>query len=226
MTDFPAEPGDPVPSAAEGLGRSYRTILERQTWEIDVDEPPPVPLLSLEAASPSVPPPPLRIIEALLFAGGSPLTAERAAEAIRGLTPAQFTEAIDTLKRDYRRQGRPYTILLQENGYVLTLRHRDRQVLEKLYGGIREARLSLAAVDVLSLVAYRQPVTKQEVDSLRGAESGTLLRQLVRRGLVAVVHRGESAQREVSYGTTKRFLELFGLRNLDDLPQTQDLQRL
>ena len=109
---------------------------------------------------------------------------------------------------------------------MLTLRHRDRQVLEKLYGGIREARLSLAAVDVLSLVAYRQPVTKQEVDSLRGAESGTLLRQLVRRGLVAVVHRGESAQREVSYGTTKRFLELFALRSLDDLPQTQDLQRL
>ena len=78
----------------------------------------------------------------------------------------------------------------------------------------------------MSLVAYRQPVTKQEIDSLRGAESGSLLRQLVRRGLIAVVQRADAQQRQVSYGTTQRFLDLFQLRSLDDLPQTQDLQRL
>ena len=90
----------------------------------------------------------------------------------------------------------------------------------------REARLSTAAIDVLALVAYRQPATKQEIEAIRGTESGHLLRQLVRRRLIAIVHRGESNQREVSYGTTERFLELFGLKSLDDLPQTQDLQKL
>jgi segregation and condensation protein B len=172
------------------------------------------------------PPPPLRIIEALLFVGGTPLTAERAGEIIRGLSPAQFQQALETLNRDYRQQGRPYLIQGQGQGYVLALRPRYRPVLEKLFGSAREARLSPAAIDVLAVVAYRQPATKQEIDSLRGTDSGSLLRQLVRRGLITVVHRGEAGQREVSYGTTARFLELFHLKNLDDLPQTQDLQRL
>jgi segregation and condensation protein B len=167
-----------------------------------------------------------RIIEALLFIGGPPLTALRAGEAIRGLTPPQFIQAIDALNKDYRRQGRPYTIRTQDQGYVLALRPRFRSLAEKLYGGPREARLSPQAIDVLALVAYRQPATREEVDSLRGLDSGALLRQLVRRGLIAVVQRGESGQREVSYGTTGRFLELFGLSSLEDLPQTQDLQML
>jgi segregation and condensation protein B len=98
--------------------------------------------------------------------------------------------------------------------------------MEKLYGGQREARLSTAAIDVLALVAYRQPATKAEIDSLRGADSAGLLRQLVRRGLIQVVYRADAAQREVSYGTTPRFLEWFGLQSLDDLPRTQDLQQL
>jgi segregation and condensation protein B len=174
----------------------------------------------------ATPPPPLRILEALLFVAGAPLTPDRAAAAIRGLTLEQFTEAIDQLNRDYRRQGRPYTIQTQGHGYVLTLRPRFRLVLERLHGGVREARLSPAAIDVLSLVAYRQPVTKQEVETWRGGESGSLLRQLVRRGLIAAVQRAEEGQRELCYGTTPRFLELFGLSSLEDLPQTQDLQKL
>jgi segregation and condensation protein B len=172
-------------------------------------------------------PPPLeRIIEALLFVGGGPLTANRACEAIRGLTEAQFLQAVDTLNRAYRQQGRPYLIQSRSGGYLLTLRPRYREVIERLHGGQREARLSPAAIDVLALVAYRQPVTRQEIDNLRGAESGALLRQLVRRGLIAVTQRAEAQQREVCYGTTPRFLELFQLHSLEDLPQTQDLQRL
>ena len=79
---------------------------------------------------------------------------------------------------------------------------------------------------MLALVAYRQPATKMEIDSLRGVESGALLRQLVRRGLIAVVQRGDAERRDVAYGTTGRFLELFGLGSLEDLPRTQDLQQL
>lgn len=177
-------------------------------------------------AAEAAPPTPKRIIEAFLFVGGAPLTADRAVEAIRGLTAAQFQEAIAELNAAYRDQGRPYVIQARLQGYVLTLRPAYRGILEKLYGGPREARLSQSAIDVLALVAYRQPVTRPEVESLRGGESGTLLRQLVRRGLVAVSSRGQAGQREVSYGTTPRFLELFGLRTIEDLPQTQDLQKL
>jgi segregation and condensation protein B len=174
----------------------------------------------------AAPPSPLRIVEALLFVGGAPLTAQRVCEVIRGFSPEQFTEALDTLGRAYRLQNRPYTILARGDGYSLVLRPKYRGVMEKLYGGQREARLSTAAIDVLALVAYRQPATKAEIDSLRGADSAGLLRQLVRRGLIQVVYRADAAQREVSYGTTPRFLEWFGLQSLDDLPRTQDLQQL
>ena len=172
------------------------------------------------------PPPLLRIVEALLFVGGTPLTAARASETIRGLSEPQFVEAVAELNAAYRAEGRPYLIQAQAEGYVMALRPRFRPVLEKLYGGQRAARLSPAVIDVLALVAYRQPATKQEIDTLRGHDCGAMLRQLVRRGLVAVVHRGDAERREVTYGTTRRFLELFKLRSLDDLPQTQDLQRL
>lgn len=207
-------------------------------WELDAPEAlapaaeaptvaAPVPsAASADAPVAAVPPAPKRIVEAFLFIGGPPLTAIRVGEAIRGLIPAQFVDIIAALNHEYRQQGRPYAIQARDQGYVLTLRPRYRPVLEKLYGSPREARLSAAAVDVLALVAYRQPATRQEIDSLRGAESASLLRQLVRRGLIAIVHRGDANQKEVAYGTTARFLELFGLGSLEDLPQTQDLQRL
>ncbi len=226
MTD-PAEPTDtPLEPSAEELGRSYDTLLESQSWEVDVGDTPAPPPVSPTEPSPPSPPSVLRLVEALLFIGGPPLTVERASAVIRNLTSAQFQETVDSLNHDYHRQGRPYTIRPQEQGYVLALRPRFRPVMEKLYGAGRTARLSPQAIDVLALVAYRQPATKQEIDSLRGAESGTLLRQLVRRGLVAIVQRANAAQREVAYGTTARFLELFGLQSLEDLPQTQDLQKL
>ncbi len=201
-------------------------ILEPAIWEMDpIPEPEPSAPPAVENGS-TTPPPPLRIVEALLFVGGEPLTAARACEAVRGLTPAQFEQAVQTLIQDYRQQARPYTVRPEGSSYVLSLRPAYRPVRDRLYGTAREARLSTAAVDVLALVAYRQPATKQEIDSVRGIESGSILRQLVRHGLIAVVHRGDHKQREVTYGTTARFLELFGLQSLDDLPRVQDLQKM
>jgi segregation and condensation protein B len=210
-----------MPDASE-LGHSYQQVLDRQSAGVAE-----TPSATVETEPASTAPPPLRrIIEALLFADGAPLAHARAAELIRGLTAEQFTEAVQSLNMDYRQQGRPYVIAPQGDGLVLTLKPRFRDVHDKLYGAAREARLSTAAIDVLSLVAYRQPATKQEVDSLRGAESGALLRQLVRRGLITVLRRADAEAREVAYGTTARFLELFGLSSLEDLPRTEDLQQL
>jgi segregation and condensation protein B len=225
MADSPNSEGAGA-NPAEDLSRAYRSLLDREAWEVDVPE---GTADGNAVASPSetaAPPPLLRILEALLFVGGDPLTTERAASVIRGLTSEQFSQTLDMLNREYRIQGRPYSIQHKEEGYYLVLRSRYRQISERLYGRTREARLSAAAIDVLSLIAYRQPVTKQEIDSMRGAESGALLRQLVRRGLITIVERGQAGRRDVSYGTTARFLELFKLRSLEDLPQTQDLQKL
>jgi len=168
---------------------------------------------------PDVPPPPGAILEALFFAGGQPLTPDRATSIVRGLSAEHVRHLIDDLNRTYRRQNRPYTIQATEQGYVLSLRPRYQSVVERLHGGPREARLSKAAVEVLSLIAFRQPATRAEIDGQRGSDSGALIRQLVRLGLVAVLPGP-------AYGTTTRFLDLFGLQSLDDLPQTLDLQQL
>jgi segregation and condensation protein B len=238
MIPPPELPDDLTP---DGLGEAYAELLASQGGHAEAAESPLATEAGAEAAAQAAqtqeaaaaapptdepPPSPTGIIEALLFVGGEPLTAARACEIVRALTPGQFSEIIDALNAEYRRQGRPYGILAQEHGYVLTLRPPFRSVVEKLYGGIREARLSPAAIDVLALLAYRQPATKSEIDALRGAESGPLLRQLVRRGLATILQRADAERKEVTYGTTPRFLELFGLASLDDLPRTQDLQQI
>ncbi len=196
--DAPPDPGVPHPP----------TIRDRQGAEI-------VPTLPGGRGS-SVPPPadpppsPLRIIEAMLFLGGPPLTAAKACSAVRGLTPDRFRDLADELARLYRTQRRPYSVLPEGDGYVVRVGPAYRGVRDRLAGGPREARLSGPAVEVLSLVAYRQPIPKSDVDALRGADSGGVLRQLVRLGLVASDGGG--------YATTPRFLRLFGLGGLDDLP--------
>ncbi len=172
------------------------------------------------------PPPVERLVEAMLFLGGPPLTAARAAEAVRGLTTERLAEAVEGLNRAYRTQGRPYHVQARDQGYLLVLRPRFRRVVDRLYGSPREARLTPQALDVLALVAYRQPVTRPEVEALRGSDCGGPLRQLVRLGLVAVQRGGAGGSRDVAYSTTPRFLTLFRLRSLDDLPRTQDLQRM
>lgn len=213
---------DEQPTTPEELGRTYAAMLGEEAWQADL--PPEEP--TAPVAEEVTPPSPYHIIEALLFVGGAPLTAKRAREILRGLSEEQFDEAIAQLNDDYGRQGRPYSVQPRGSAWVLTLRPRYRHVIEKLYGGVREARLSTAAIDVLALVAYRQPVTKLDVDTVRGADSGALLRQLVRRGLIQIMQAVGAKPKDVAYVTTTRFLEMFGLQGLDDLPKTHDLQQM
>jgi segregation and condensation protein B len=189
---------------------------------------PPTPSIETSRNSPSTaddsvaPPTPEQLVEAMLFIGGHPLTPAVACSAIRGLTTERFLIAVDSLTRHYRRQRRPYAIHARDDGFVLAILPSFRRLRDRLFGGPREARLSQPALDVLSIVAYRQPVEKAEVDAIRGVDSGALLRQLVRLGLVAVQHRAEAGSRAVRYGTTTRFLQLFNLGSLDELPRLGD----
>ncbi len=185
----------------------------------------PLPTVATPAPREEVPPPsPEQLIEAILFIGGQPLTADLACKAIRGLTAEHFHEAIESLNRRYLAQARPYAIQAREHGYVLAVHAKYRSLREGLFGGPREARLGQAALDVLSAIAYRQPMGKAEVDALRGTDSGGAIRQLVRLGLIAVQHRAEATGREVRYGTTARFLKVFGLTSLEELPRLGETQ--
>lgn len=172
---------------------------------------------------------PLSILEAMLFVGhpgNEPLTADQVAGLMRGVEPSEVHELVKQLNAKYDAQGAPYVIQSVESGYRLTLREQYGGLREKFYGRLREARLSQAAVDVLAIVAYRQPLGRQEVDELRGAPSAAILSQLVRRGLLRVERPDPDKPRRVVYHTTDRFLELFGLPSLAELPQAQDLERV
>ena len=105
------------------------------------------------------------------------------------------------------------------SSFAVMVKPQYRAIREKLYGGPKEARLSQPSLDVLSLIAYRQPLTTAEVESLRGADSTGVVRQLVRLGLIVAARGGEDGTK---YGTTARFLELFGLSSLDDLPRLEE----
>jgi segregation and condensation protein B len=95
---------------------------------------------------------------------------------------------------------------------------------DQFYGRVKEARLSQAAIDVLALVAYHQPLTREGLDALRDKENGALLTQLVRRRLLQVERLADAPQVK-RYRTTDRFLAMFGLNSLEDLPRAQDLER-
>ena len=239
-------PADPPPGPADplALGQAAALHINAGEWQLDsFDEPveeaqvetPTSEAPTLEesggsrpplAPSPDVPPSPEQLIEAMLFVGGHPLTAAVACSAVRGLTADRFQAAVDALNRRYRDQRRPYAVEPRGDGFSLAVRPAYRNLRERIFGGPRETRLSQPALDVLSVVAYRQPVGKAEVDAIRGTDSGAVLRQLVRLGLVAVQHRAEAAVREVRYGTTPRFLHVFGLASLDELPRLGDAQQV
>ena len=118
----------------------------------------------------------------------------------------------------------PYFVESVGGGYRLSLRDEFNSIRERFYGKIREAKLSQAAIDVLAVVAYHQPIDRKEVDKLRGEESVRVLNQLVRRELLSVERTDEKPRRSI-FSTTERFLKLFGMNSIDELPQTQDFDR-
>jgi len=173
--------------------------------------PPPAPIAPVPITTP---PSARQIVEAMLFAGGSPVTAERACSAIRGFTAAEFQQTIETIARTYRMQNRPYAVQPQAGGYAVAVLPKYRAVRERLFGGPKEAKLGPAAVDLLSLIAYRQPISRAELEEYRSEALG-LIRQLLRLGLIVINATGD----EPRYSTTAQFLKMFELSSLDDLPQ-------
>ncbi|MCS7239400.1 MAG: SMC-Scp complex subunit ScpB [Thermoguttaceae bacterium] len=221
--DLPPESLGDATSSAEELARLYAETLLRETAAIESTG-----LEGEEVAGGIAPgysppvgePPPEKIVEALLFVGdpsAPALAAERLIQ-LAGLTSVAELEAVVArLNARYEKEGRPYRVFKTPDGYVLRLLDQYRPYVARLRRRTRESRLSQAALEVLAVVAYRQPITAEEVSRLRGRPSGHLLTQLVQKGLVqAAPEPGRS--RPLLFRTTRLFEELFGLESLEDLP--------
>jgi segregation and condensation protein B len=170
---------------------------------------------------------PRSVVEAMLFVGhpdGRPLSARQMAAAMRGVSPREIDAAVAELNARYLQDAAPYEIAGSARGYQLKLRDEFGRVRDKFHGQVREAKLSPAAVEVLSVVAYNQPVTADQISRLRSAPSGSILATLVRRRLVRL-ERPADRRTGPAYRTTDRFLRLFGLASADALPRSEELEK-
>ena len=184
---------------------------------------PDAPLVDADAQCETTP---RTILEAMLFVGNrqnDPLNPAQVAGLMRGVRPAEIDDLVRKLNREYDANRCPYRIIGEGAGYRLVLREEFHALRDKFYGRVQHAKLSQAAVEVLSLVAYNGSLSGDQVAKLRGKPTGAILAQLVRRQLLALERDAESS-REVHYRPTARFLELFGLEKLEDLPRSQDVE--
>jgi segregation and condensation protein B len=167
------------------------------------------------------------VVEAMLFVGrpdNGPLSSRELAAAMRGVSPTEIDAAVVELNSTYDADGAPYWIEHSSGGYRLVLRDEFQRVRDKFYGRVKEARLSPAVLEVLSVLAYNQPATADHLSELRGAPSGAALSTLVRRQLVKLERSSESGVPPL-YSTTERFLKLFGLETLEALPRAEELEK-
>jgi segregation and condensation protein B len=163
---------------------------------------------------------PREVVEAAIFVGGDvPLTARRLASLIgQEVDNRVAVSIVDDLNNAYARENRPYEIRLAEGGYRMELREEFAGVLSRTFGlGPREVRLSPEALEVLAFVAWNQPVDREAVELLDRPNAMAMLRQLLRLQLVEIQRTGHK-RADITYGTTSRFLKLFGLSSLDELP--------
>jgi segregation and condensation protein B len=176
---------------------------------------------AVETARPSATP--RQVLEALLFVGGEPLTGKRLADLLGGgFNHDQVDELIAEINRRYFDEGRPYEVRLAEGGYRLELLSEFEPVRSRVYGqGPRDVKLSQDVLEVLAFIAYRQPIDQIGIEETGKSNAGAILRQLLRRELISLERVGDDEP--IRYRTTRRFLELFGLRDIEDLPQPDDL---
>ena len=163
-------------------------------------------------------------LEALLFATDAPLTTAR----LKGIFPdvggKEIREAIDELNGEYEEQGWAFTVVEFGGGWQLASRPEYMPMIQKLYKGRRYVRLSKAALEAMAIIAYRQPVTRMEIEEIRGVQVSGVLQTLIERNLVTVVGRSEAVGNPILYGTTREFLNHMGLKGLHQLPPLPELE--
>jgi segregation and condensation protein B len=180
-----------------------------------------------------------RLIEALLFSAQKPLSIREMAAAIRGaegdpttagpnefarVREAEVAAALQQLKGEYIEQQRAFQIIEKAEGWQFVTDPAFAQWVRQLFPAPKPARLTAPALETLAIIAYRQPITRADVEAVRGVNIDGVLQTLMERGLVKIAGRAEIPGRPLLYETTQFFLDHFGLRNLDELPNVEELR--
>jgi len=179
-----------------------------------------------DAPSPSLSAETMTALEAVLFASDRPLPDARLAEVLELKSDSGISQSIERavadLNGDLERTGRVVRVRRLAGGWRVVVPATHADVIERLKGHRQQAKLSPAALETLAIVAYRQPIIRADIESIRGVASGEVLRGLLERRLVRIAGRAEELGRPMLYGTTKEFLSVFGLASLADLPQRKE----
>ncbi len=166
-----------------------------------------------------------RGIGALVFASPEPLSMGRLVQLLEGASEKRVRAAIEVVRARLAASGLPLELREIAGGYLFLTTPDAGPLVARLAEHRKQERLSGAALETLAIIAYRQPVTKAEVEAIRGVQAGPILRTLVDRGLVRVSGRADQPGHPLQYGTTREFLDRFGLGSLDELPRDGELAR-
>jgi len=162
-------------------------------------------------------------LEALLFVSEEPQSVSRLAEAIPGTSPEEVQDALDSLMREYTAERFGIQLVEIAGGYQLCTKGAYSASINKLFERRRSRTLSKPALETLAIIAYRQPITRAEIEIIRGVNVDGVLHSLLERRLVKISGRKEIPGRPFLYRTTKSFLQYFGLKSLADLPKVDDI---
>jgi segregation and condensation protein B len=166
------------------------------------------------------------ILEAILFVSGEPLSMDRILGVLEGVDRAELMSALRALQADYAVEGRGLQLVEVAGGLQITTRPDCAPWIKRLERAREGAKLSRSAMETLAIVAYKQPVVRGDIEQIRGVDSAAVLKTLLDRRLVRIVGRKDAPGRPIMYGTTRQFLQAFGLKDLSDLPALRDIKEL
>ena len=166
------------------------------------------------------------IIEALIFISLEPLTVEKIKEVLTDFPEAEIDSALEELLQNYAASEKGIQIIQTAGGYVFTTRPEFDSWVRRLLKIDRKSRLSSAALETLSVIAYHQPITLSEISALRSVDSSYTLKTLLQKKLIKIVGRKNSPGKPLIYRTTERFLAYFGLNSLEDLPTEEEISKI
>jgi len=165
------------------------------------------------------------ILEALIFVSGSPLSLERIKEIVGAVNKKDLQRLLDEMVEEYRKGERGFSLVEVAEGFQFRTRIEHAEWVRKLMK-IKTSTLSQPALETLAIIAYRQPVVRGDIEKVRGVDSGGVLRTLLEKKLVKIIGKKDVPGKPLVYGTSKRFLEVFGLKDLSQLPTLKDLDSL
>ncbi len=167
-----------------------------------------------------------QVVEALLIATPEPLSESRFLQCIDTEIDVSLENIIEALSQDYQKSGRAFEIIQVAGGYQLVTKEDYQIYIKRMFAKSSRLRLSQAALETLSIIAYRQPVTRNDIDAIRGVNSDSPLRTLLERKLIQIRGRDEGQGRALLYRTTVEFLQYFGLNTIKEMPKLREIEEL